>query len=211
MEQQVYRYAVTPGVGSVFFSAEQLQLIGEVAGTGGRIEMNSFMQLIVHTHGENLSQQHERLRAAGLGIYPVGPVVKNLHTCTFCMGERVEGLPDAQRLDSLVAGASVPFPVRIGFSGCANNCGEAIIRDIGVVRMDGDRYDLYVGGKPGSLTPLFGQKVAEGIASADLLPAVGALLDCYRQYAKGKERLWKNVQRLGADLYRAAVASSVQA
>ncbi len=210
MEEQVCRYAVTPGVGSVFFSPEQLQLIGEVAGAEGRIELNSFMQLIVHTRGENLAEQHERLRSAGLGIYPVGPVVKNLHTCTFCMGERVDGLPDAQRLDSLVAGANVPFPVRIGFSGCANNCGEAIVRDVGVVRMDGDRYDLYVGGKPGSLNPLFGLRVAEGITSSNLVAAVSALLVCYRQNARGKERLWRNVQRLGVEPYRQAVAQSAQ-
>lgn len=35
-----HRYAVTPGVGQVFFAPDQLRLIGETAGANGRIEMN---------------------------------------------------------------------------------------------------------------------------------------------------------------------------
>jgi precorrin-3B C17-methyltransferase len=199
------RYVVTPGVGQVFFSPEQLALVSEAAGPGGRVELNAFMQLIVHTERPDLADQQARLRAAGLGVYPAGPVVKNLHTCTFCMGEKTDGLSDARRLDAAVAGIPVPFPVRMGFSGCPSNCGEAIMRDIGVVRMDADRYDIYIGGKPGSLDPLLGQKVAEGVTSADLVEAVRAILALYRETAKGKERLWKNVNRVGIEAYRARV------
>lgn len=201
------RYVVTPGVGEVFFRPEQLALISEVAGREGKVELNAFMQLIVHTEGPDLAEQQTRLRAAGLGVYPAGPVVKNLHTCTFCMGEKVDGLPDARRLDEAVAGAAVPFPVRVGFSGCASNCGEALVRDIGVVRMDADRYDIYIGGKPGSLNPLLGQKVAEGVPSAALAENVEAILGLYRETAKGKERFWKNVSRVGVEAYRAHLES----
>lgn len=204
-----HRYAVTPGVGQVFFAPEQLRLIGETAGAGGRVEMNTFMQLIVHTTEGDVAGQQERLRAAGLGVYPVGPVIKNLHTCTFCMGERAEGLPDARRLDAAVAGTAVPFPVRVGFSGCAANCGEAMARDIGVVRQNQDRYDIFLGGRPGSLAPQFGQRVAEGVTPEGLVPAVEALLTCYRETAKGKERLWKNLNRIGLEPYREAVARSI--
>jgi precorrin-3B C17-methyltransferase len=206
-EEEVKRYAVTPQIGEVFFSSEQLQLIGSIAGPRGHIELNSFMQLIVQTHEEDLPEQHHRLRAAGLGVYPVGPAVKNLHTCTFCMGERIDGLPDAQRLDQAIAGAKVPFPIRVGFSGCANNCGEAIVRDIGIVRIGPDRYDIFIGGKAGSLTPRFGEKVAEGVTSEQLVPAVEALLNTYRERAKGKERLWKNIGRLGVEPYKQAADS----
>lgn len=195
-------------MGQVFFSPEQLQLVGEVAGPGGRVELNAFMQLIVHTALPNVEEQQARLRAAGLGVYPAGPVVKNLHTCTFCMGEKTAGLPDAQRLDEAVAGAAVPFPVRVGFSGCASNCGEALLRDIGVVRMDEGRYDIYVGGRPGGLAPILGHRVAEGVPSAGLVPVVQALLAAYRQTARGRERLWKNVGRIGLDPYMQAARAA---
>lgn len=201
----LYRYAVTPGVGEVFFSPGQLQAIGEAAGPGGRIELNSFMQLIIITPHANLDAQKKRLTALGLGIYQVGAAVKNLHTCTFCMGERVEGLPDAQHLDAAIAGIPVPFPVRVGFSGCQANCGEAIVRDIGVVRMPGGTYDIYVGGKTGSLQPLLGQKVAGDVDGAVLTEAVRALLHLYKGTARGKEKYWKTVQRLGIDPFRRAV------
>jgi len=201
----VHRYAVTPGVGQTFFTPEQLRLVGHVAGADGRVELNAFMQLIVHTTRPDVEEQHRSLREGGLAIYPVGPVVKNLHTCSFCSGQKVEGLPDAQRLDEAVAGASVPFPVRVGFSGCAANCGEALVRDVGVVRLDEGRYDIYAGGRPGGLTPCFGQRVAEGVTSEALVPVVEALLAVYRETARGKERLWKNVARIGIEPYQAAI------
>lgn len=206
--EELQCYVVTPGVGHVFFSPEQLRLVGEAAGPGGRVELNAFMQLIVHTATPNLEEQHARLREAGLGVYPAGSVVKNLHTCTFCMGERIEGLPDARRLDEAVAGARVPFPVRIGFSGCASNCGEAIMRDIGVVRRSDGQYDIYLGGKAAG-TPIMGQKVAEAITSEQLVAAVEALLAVYRESARGKERLWKNVSRLGLAPYQVALEQVV--
>ncbi len=207
-EQTLHRFAVTPGVGRVFFTPEQMRMIGEVAGPSGRVEINAFMQLIVHTPAENLEEQHRKLREAGLAIYPVGRVVKNLHTCTFCMGEKVDGLPDARRLDEVVAGRPTPFPVRIGFSGCASNCGEALVRDIGVVRMDADRYDIFIGGRPGGLNPSLGRKVAEHVSSEALPRVVAALLDTYRQTARGKERLWKNIGRVGLQPYQAAAEAA---
>ncbi len=202
MTRELARYVVTPGVGQVFFRPEQLQWISEMAGPGGKVELNSFMQLIIHTDRPDLDQQHAALRAAGLGVYPAGPVVKNIQTCTFCMGEKVDGLPDAQRLDQAVAGAQVPFPVRVGFSGCASNCGEALLRDIGIVRVDADRYDVYAGGRPGGLNPQVGQRLAEGVSASELVPTVEAILALYRETARGKERFWKNLNRVGVAVYR---------
>jgi NAD(P)H-nitrite reductase large subunit len=124
------------------------------------------------------------------------------------MGERTDGLPDARRLDDLIAGSRVPFPVRIGFSGCSSNCGEALTRDIGVVRMEGGQYDIFIGGRPGSLTPRIAEQVAAGVAAADLPAVVAALLETYRQMARGKERLWKNVARVGTDPYRQAAGQT---
>lgn len=204
MEQEFSRYAVSPGVGQTSFSPEQLSLVSEIAGPGGRVELNPFMQLIIHTFSPEVAAQHARLKEAGLSVYPIGPVVKNLHTCSFCSGENAAGLPDALALDEAVAGTPVPFPVRVGFSGCSANCAEALVRDIGVVRMDNGVYDIFLGGRPGSLTPGFGVKVAEGVMSEQLVPVVGALLGTYRETAKGKERLWKNVARVGPEAYVAA-------
>jgi precorrin-3B C17-methyltransferase len=202
-------FAVTPELGNVFYSPEQLQAIALAAGAGGRVELNSFQQLILHTSEQNVEETSGRLRALGLGVYPVGAVVKNLHTCTFCMGERVEGLPDAQRLDSVVAGIPVPFTVRVGFSGCQNNCGEALLRDIGIVRME-TGYDIFIGGRAAGLTPAVGTKVADGIPGDRLPVAVRAILECYRQIARGKQRFWKTVQRHGTDPFREAIDATQQ-
>lgn len=203
------KFAVTPGVGQVFFSPAQLQSIAEIIGPGGRVELNSFQQLILHAPVQDESAVTDRLRSLGLGVYAVGAVVKNLHTCTFCMGERTEGLPDARRLDAVVAGTPVPYTVRIGFSGCQSNCGEALLREIGVVRI-GTTYDLFIGGRAASLSPTIGQRVAGGLSSAQLPDAIRALLDCYRQGARGKERFWRTIQRLGLEPFQAAVRLALE-
>lgn len=203
-ELEFYALAVTPGVGCVYFSAEQIRVITEVLGPNGRMELNSFQQVILHLPSQSLSSVSERLRSAGLGVYAVGAVVKNLHTCTFCMGERIEGLPDAKRVDEVVAGTPVPFTARVGFSGCQSNCGEALLRDIGIVR-SGTAYAIFIGGRAGGLSPVIGQKVVDGISGEQLPVVVRALLECYRQGARGKERFWKTVQRLGIEPFRAAI------
>lgn len=194
--------AITPGVGQVNFSPAQLAAIGAAAGAGGRVELNTFMQLILHSDRPDLEEALVELRALGLGVYPVGRVVKNLHTCTFCMGENISGLPDAERLDAALAGAPVPFTLRIGFSGCASNCGEARMREIGLVRQADGRYALYLGGKAGG-EPVMAALVAEGIPGEELPTTVERIVGVYRANARGKERLWKLVKRIGLEPFQA--------
>lgn len=196
--------AITPGVGQVNFSPVQLAAIGAAAGAGGRIELNSFMQLILHSDRPDLDAQLAELQALGLGVYPVGRVVKNLHTCTFCMGENVAGLPDAERLDAVLTGVAVPYTVRIGFSGCANNCGEAKLREIGLVREADGTYAVYLGGKAGG-EPVIASLAAKGIPGEELPVVVERVLETYRANAKGKERLWKLVQRIGLEPFQVAI------
>jgi NAD(P)H-nitrite reductase large subunit len=203
-QTQLRSVAITPGVGQVHFSPAQLAAIGAAAGAEGRVELNSFMQLILHSDRPDLEEALAELQALGMGVYPVGRVVKNLHTCTFCMGENVAGLPDAERLDAVVAGVPVPFTVRIGFSGCDKNCGEAKMREIGLVREQDGRYSLYLGGKTGG-DPVIAALAAEGIRGEELPAVVERVLETYRSNARGKERLWKLVQRIGLEPFQAAI------
>nr|WP_283163049.1 hypothetical protein [Alicyclobacillus mengziensis] len=43
-----------------------------------------------------------------------------------------------------IAGQPVPFPMRVGYSGCPNACGESLSKDIGVVKVK-DLFFVYVG------------------------------------------------------------------
>lgn len=127
--------------------------------------MNAFQQLIIHTA---LPDAEERVRAAGLHTYVVGHVVKNLRTCTFCMGDYTDRLPAAREVDQAVVGSEIPYTLKIGYSGCSRNCGEAMIQEIGIVRVDErtapspDTFDIYVGGRTGTLEPLIGRQVGAG-------------------------------------------------
>jgi precorrin-3B C17-methyltransferase len=207
-EDPIRRFAVTPGVGQVFFTPEQLAAVAEAAGPGGRIEMNTFQQLIVHTASPTAE---ERVKACGLAVYRVGHVVKNLRTCTFCVGDYTDGLPAAQELDRAVAGAEIPYTLKIGYSGCNQNCGEATLQEIGIVRVDDrinpspETYDIYVGGRTGTLTPRAGSRVGAGVARADLVGTVQALLQVYRSQARRRERFASLVGRIGPAPFAEAV------
>ena len=140
------KFAVSPDikVGGRHFSPADLALMAEAAGESAEIELATLQQLIVEVDEDRFVQAKDALREQGLRVYEVGMVVKNLAVCNFCKGAEVEGLDAARALDVAIAGQPVPFPMRVGYSGCPNACGESLSKDIGVVKVK-DLFFVYVG------------------------------------------------------------------
>lgn len=205
-ETPVTKFAVTPGIGRKFTS-EQLTAIARVTGANGSVELTTLQQLIVTTSNPEVASGLAELKSSGAAVYPIGAVVKNIRTCSFCSGSHVEPMAAAESLDRAVAGLEAPFTLRVGFSGCDAICAESLVQDIGVVPRDGG-FDLYIGGKA-SGEPRAASLVASGVQTSDLNGAVLALIETYRSQANSKERLWKLIDRVGLDPFRSAVAGAV--
>ncbi len=195
MGESQAHFAVTPGL-RLRFTGAQLSVLGEAVGVDASVELTTVQQLIVTMDAERAPAAQVAIAGAGMHIYAVGAVVKNVRVCGFCKGDVAEGFDTAQRLDQTVSGRPVPFTLRVGYTGCPNGCSEPLLQDIGVVKTD-QGFDLYAGGRSQGTSPRAGGKVASGLSEDDLVARVEGLIDRYVQLGRPRERFWRFVDRVG--------------
>ncbi|MFD1955278.1 nitrite reductase [Paenibacillus thailandensis] len=185
-------------VGGNIMSPEQLVAIGTLIGPEGKIEITPFRQLYAEIPAHREREIAERLREAGLEVNPSGFTTKSLIACNFCKGAEEAGLDIARQIDAAVAGIPTPAPLKVGYAGCALGTSEPLLKDIGIVKMR-NTFDLYAGGDPKGIKPSFARLVLTGLTEQDLVPAVLKLIDYYKEYAKGKEKFSKFVNRVSIE------------
>lgn len=197
------KIAVAPPiqVGGSLFTPEQLAKIGTVAGPDARIEMTPFRQLYVEVPLDWRDAVKEELERFGLEVYPAGFVTKSLIACNFCKGAEKAGLETARMLNQATAGIETPAPLKIGYAGCALGTSEPLLKDIGIVKMK-DTFDIYVGGEPKGIKAGLAQLLMTGLTEERLVPAVRAIIDYYKENAKGKEKFSKFVHRVSLEQLR---------
>lgn len=203
------KFAVSPDiqVGGRRFSTTDFSLIAELVGANADIELTTLQQLIVEMDEDRVEQAKEALHAQGLRVYEVGFVVKNLVVCNFCKGAEVEGLDAARMLDDAVAGQPVPFPLRVGYSGCPNACGESLSKDIGVVKIK-NSFHVYVGGETKTLKATAGELLVDCISEGVLPEVVNQIIEIYRENGKKRERFSNFVRRYSVDVLREKLSIS---
>ncbi|MGO4549369.1 nitrite reductase [Paenibacillus sp. 2TAB23] len=191
------KIAISPEIqlGGSLFTPNQLVLIGNIVGTDAKMEMTTFKQLYAEVPIEKREGIKEELERNGLEVNPAGFVTKSLIACNFCKGAEDAGLETAKTLNKAIAGIDTPTPLKIGYAGCALGTSEPLIKDIGVVKMR-DKFDIYVAGEPKGLKTSFAKLLHSGITEDQLIPAVTAIIDFYKEYAKGKEKFSKFVDRI---------------
>jgi len=91
--------------------------------------------------------------------------------------------------------------MKLAVSGCPRNCAESLCKDVGMVAVDGGRWEIYVGGAAGA-----------HIRKGDLLATVedpemvktltGRFMQYYRENANWLERTYAFVPRVGVDVLR---------
>lgn len=89
-----------------------------------------------------------------LGMSPgfaVGLCVRSVKACpgtTFCKRGMQDSLSVGLKLDEKYNGQQMPGKLKIGVSGCPNQCAETCIKDLGLVGMK-NGWKLFVGGNGG--------------------------------------------------------------
>lgn len=199
MEEKT-KIAVSPAIqlGGSLFTPQQLAKIGSAVGAEAKIEMTSFKQLYVEVPVGQREAIKEELERQGLEVYPAGFATKSLIACNFCKGAEEAGLETAKTLNQAIAGIETPTPMKIGYAGCALGTSEPLLKDIGVVKMR-DKFDVYVGGEPKGLKTSFAKLLISGLTEDRLIPAIMAIIDFYKQHAKGKEKFSKFVDRVSLE------------
>jgi nitrite reductase (NADH) large subunit len=133
--------------------------------------------------------------------------VRTVKTCVgtdFCRFGLGDSMGLGIELERAWEGLHTPHKVKSGVSGCARNCAEATIKDIGLVAVGDDRWQVRVGGAAGGNV-----READVLCTADsraeALRVATTFLQFYRENADFKERTYDFVPRVGLERIREAV------
>jgi nitrite reductase (NADH) large subunit len=135
---------------------------------------------------------------------------KRYRTCKSCIGTDYcrFGLGDsmglAQRVEARFQGLEAPGKLKLATAGCPRNCSEAMVKDLGVVAIEGGKWEIYVGGAAGAHVRK-GDLLCTVSSEADVLTVAGRFLQYYRENAKYLERTYGFVARVGIERIRAVV------
>ena len=130
-----------------------------------------------------------------LGMPPgaaVGLCVRSVKACpgtTFCKRGQQDSLTVGLELDRKYHGTELPGKLKIGVSGCPNQCAETCIKDIGLVgTLKGWR--VLAGGNGGA-RPRLAQEVARDLSTEQALDIIDKMVEFYKSNGKktrGSER-----------------------
>lgn len=136
----------------------------------------------------------------------VGICVRSIKACpgtTFCKRGQMDSLSVGMALDGKYHGMELPGKMKLGVSGCPNQCGETSFKDIGLVGT-AKGWRVYVGGNGGP-NPRLGDLLTQRLDTEAALALVDRILDYYRAHAKPRERMGRMIERLGLAPMREAL------
>lgn len=143
--------------------------------------------------------------------YAYGKTLRTVKTCVgerFCRFGTQDSVGFGIRMEKKLEGMSSPHKVKLGVSACPRNCAESLIKDVGLVGLEGG-WDIYVGGNGGV-----------DLRQGELLGRVGnddeaeqlilAFLQLYRENARYLERTSAWIERVGLESVKEQVFARQQ-
>jgi nitrite reductase (NADH) large subunit len=79
-----------------------------------------------------------------------------MRTVKTCVGQEFcrFGLGDSTKLgvelETRLQGMESPAKMKLAVSGCPRNCAESYVKDVGIVAIEGGRWEIYIGGAAGA-------------------------------------------------------------
>ena len=201
-------FSVVPQMKGGVTSVEQLRRIADVA------EKHA-IPMIKLTGGQRidlLGVPKEKLPQVWADLdmpsgYAYGKSFRTVKTCVgkeFCRF----GVGDSTRLgidiESRFQGLTSPAKLKLAVSGCPRNCAESMVKDVGVVAIEGGRWEIYIGGAAGAHIRK-GDVLATVDSPDEVITLTGRFMQYYRENAKWLERTYAFVPRIGLDKLRAVV------
>jgi nitrite reductase (NADH) large subunit len=133
--------------------------------------------------------------------------IRTVKTCVgtdFCRYGLGDAIATGIEMEKAWEGVYTPHKVKSGVSGCARNCAEATVKDIGLVAVGEGRWQVRVGGAAGGNV-----READILCTVDgraeALRVATTFLQFYRENAEFKERTYDFVPRVGLERIREVV------
>jgi nitrite reductase (NADH) large subunit len=139
--------------------------------------------------------------------YAYGKSFRTVKTCVgsdFCRFGVGDSTALGIAIEERFKGLASPAKMKLAVTGCPRNCAEALCKDLGVVAIDGGRWEMYVGGAAGAHIRK-GDLLATVDSPEEVMTLTGRFLQYYRENANWLERTYAFVPRIGIERLRQIV------
>lgn len=203
-------YALSIGVPTACFTPDQLRRLADIVERFARVGHLSTAQsmILLGIKREDYYPAREAVLEAGFQVRSIGHDVFHIKCCPgadFSPFGLQRTFPLVTHLEETFRGLPTPVKIKISVSGCANCCANTRLSDFGV-HSTSNGWRIFIGGKMG-LSPLVAQLVALSVASEKVPNYLAAMLRAYRELAQPNERLYRTIERLGFEKFKAALES----
>ncbi|MGD9251006.1 MAG: NAD(P)/FAD-dependent oxidoreductase [Desulfobacterales bacterium] len=207
LQRDKQTYAIAPHIPCGITSPEQLRKIADVAEKYGcqALKLTSAARIaIIGLHEEDIDQVW-----ADLGMVPghaVGLCVRSIKVCPgtdYCRLGLQDSLTMGMRLDDRYHGMELPNKMKMGVSGCTNNCAENCIKDIALMGKK-KGWNVTAGGN-GAKKPRLADLIAEELDDDAAIALIDRIIDCYRETGKKGERIGQMIDRIGLESFKEAL------
>jgi nitrite reductase (NADH) large subunit len=206
-------FSVVPQMKGGVTNSEQLRRIADVADKY-RIPM---IKLTGGQRIDLLGVRKEDLPAVWADLdmpsgYAYGKSFRTVKTCVgsdFCRYGVGDSTALGIAIEDRYQGLPGPAKMKLAVTGCPRNCAEALCKDLGVVAVEGGRWEIYVGGAAGSHVRK-GELLVTVDSAEDVMRLTGRFLQYYRENANWLERTYDWVPRVGIEKVRAVVIDDAE-
>ncbi len=206
-------FSVVPSIPGGITTSDQLRRIAEVA---DRYQV----PMIKLTGGQRIDllgvKKDDLPRVwSDLGMpsgYAYGKTMRTVKTCVgieFCRFGLGESTTLGLQIEDRFKGLESPAKMKLAVAGCPRNCSEAMVKDVGVVAIEGGRWEIYVGGAAGASVRK-GDVLATVDSHEEVVRLSGRFLQYYREEARYLERTYDFVPRVGIEHLRAVVVEDAE-
>ena len=207
LQRDKQTYAVAPHIPCGVVKPETLRKLADAAEKYGAAALKITSAARIAIVG--LKEEDVDKVWADLGMQPgaaVGLCVRSVKACpgtTFCKRGIQDSLSLGLKLDEKYHGEELPAKFKMGVSGCANQCAETCIKDIGLVGLP-KGWKVLVGGKGGG-RPRLAQELAKDLGTEKALELVDKIIKYYKANGKPRRRLGALIDEMGFDSFKEAV------
>jgi len=203
-------YAVAPHIPCGVVTPQTLRKIADVAEkyNCAALKITSAARIAM----VGLKEQDLDAVWSDLGMSPgaaVGLCVRSIKACpgtTFCKRGIRDSLGLGMQLDGKYHGLELPGKLKMGVSGCPNQCAETGFKDIGLFGT-AKGWKVLVGGCGGA-RPRTADLLAEGLNDEEAVALVAKVIEYFKATAKPRERLARLIDRLGLDALKQTVVAA---
>lgn len=191
-------YAIAPHVPCGVIDSDTIRKLADVADKfNANLKITSAARVAVI----GLSEEEVDLAWEMLGMdkgAATGLCIRSIKACpgtTYCKRGMLDSLSLGLELDKKYHGLEVPGKIKMGVSGCPNQCAETCIKDIGIVA-NKKGWKIFVGGKGGGKARL-SELLIENLDDSQVMEWTDKIINLFKEKGDKNQRIGPFIDSLG--------------